>query len=119
MANLPYSTMQLFWLGNTKETVSGFPITAKRVLGFGLRLVQNGETPEFALPLRDIGSGVSELKADSGKDTYRVVYIAKLPMGVFVLHAFMKKSKTGRSIPNEIRQTIITRLKQARQLAAE
>lgn len=60
-----------------------------------------------------------ELKANSGKNTYRVVYIAKLPKGVFVLHVFMKKSKTGRSIPNEIKQTIVARLKQAMQLAAE
>ncbi|MCI0430612.1 MAG: type II toxin-antitoxin system RelE/ParE family toxin [Rhodospirillales bacterium] len=119
MVNLPYSTRQLVWLGNTRETLSAFPTTAKKVLGFGLRQVQNGETPEFAVPLRGIGSGVYELKANSGKDTYRVVYIAKLSSQVFVLHAFMKKSKTERSIPNEVKQTIVARLKQAMQLAAE
>ncbi len=119
MVNLPYSTRQLVWLGNTRETLSAFPIAAKQVLGFGLRQVQNGETPESAVPLKGIGSGVYELKANSGKDTYRVVYIAKSPKGVFVLHAFMKKSKTGRGVPNEIKQTIVARLKQAMQLAAE
>ena len=117
MANLPYQGRQLFWLGNTKETVSAFPVAAKRMIGFGLRLIQNGQTPEFAAPLRDMGSGVCELKVDSGKDTYRVIYIAKLPPGIFVLHAFMKKFKTGRSIPREIKSTILSRLNTARQIA--
>lgn len=97
--------------------MSAFPIAAKRMIGFGLRLVQNGQTPEFAAPLRDMGSGVFELKVDSGKDTYRIVYIAKLPPGIFVLHAFMKKSKTGRAIPREIKSTILSRLSTARQMA--
>ncbi|MGH7186100.1 MAG: type II toxin-antitoxin system RelE/ParE family toxin [Pseudomonadota bacterium] len=113
MVNLPYSTRQLVWLGNTRETLSVFPIAAKKVLGFGLRQVQIGEIPEFAIPLKGIGSGVYELKANSRKDTYRLIYTAKLSSQVFVLHAFMKKSKTGRSIPNEIKQAIVARLKQA------
>jgi phage-related protein len=117
MANLPYEGRELFWLGSTKETVSGFPVAAKRLIGFGLRLIQNGPTPVFAAPLRDMGSGVFELKVDSGKDTYRVVYIAKLPPGVFVLHAFMKKSRTGRSLPREVKSTILSRLSTAREMA--
>jgi phage-related protein len=60
---------------------------------------------------------VFELKVDSGKDTYRVVYIAKLPPGVFVLHAFMKKSRTGRSLPREVKSTILSRLSTAREMA--
>jgi phage-related protein len=117
MVNLPYQGRGLFWLGSTKETVSAFPVAAKRMIGFGLRLVQNGQTPEFAAPLKDMGSGVFELKVGSGKDTYRVVYIAKLPPGIFVLHAYMKKSKVRRSIPREIKSTILSRLNAARQMA--
>jgi phage-related protein len=119
MANLPYQQRELYWLGSTKETISAFPLAAKRVIGFGLRLVQNGQTPEFAVPLPEMGSGVFELKVDSGKDTYRVVYIAKLPPGIFVLHAFMKKSKAGRSIPREIKNTIRSRLTTAQRMAGK
>ncbi len=82
-------------------------------------MVQNGQVPDFALPLKDMGSGVTELRVDSGKNTYRIVYIAKLRLGVFVLHAFLKKSKTGRAIPGEIKRTILARLKVARGLTAE
>jgi phage-related protein len=40
-----------------------------------------------------VGAGVEEIRiwADSG--TYRVIYIAKLPEAVYVLHAFQKKSQ--------------------------
>jgi phage-related protein len=117
MANLPYSAKDLTWLADTKETVSNFPAGAKRPIGFGLRLVQNGQTPEFAVPLRDIGPGVFELKVDSGKNTFRLVYIAKLPPGIYVLHAFMKKSKTGSAIPKEVRRTILARLQAALELS--
>ncbi len=100
-------------MGNTLETVSNFPVAAKRSIGFGLRLVQNGQTPDFAVPLPELGSGLFELKVDSGKDTFRLVYLAKLPRGIFVLHAFMKKSKTGRALPNEIKRTILARFRTA------
>ena len=43
MANLPYNAKDLIWLADTKETVSNFPAGAKRPIGFGLRLVQNGQ----------------------------------------------------------------------------
>jgi phage-related protein len=48
-----------------------------------------------------------------------VVYIAKLPPGAFVLHAFMKKFKTGRKIPAEVKRRILSRLKAARELSKE
>jgi len=38
----------------------------------------------------------------------------KLARAIYVLHAFMKKSKSGRSIPREDIRTIELRLKQAR-----
>jgi phage-related protein len=63
-----------------------------------------------------LGSGVFEFKAESGKDTYRLVYLVKLRAGIFVLHAFMKKSKSGRAIPKEIKRTISARLKAVREL---
>jgi phage-related protein len=56
---------------------------------------------------------------DSGKGTYRVVYIAKLPPSAFVLHAFMKKFKTGRKMPSEVKRRILSRLKAARELSKE
>ncbi len=119
MANLPYATHPLVWLGDSLEAISGFPPSAKRVLGFGLRQVQNRLIPPMAVRLSSFGPGVYELKASVSKDTYRVVYVVKLTKAIYVLHCFMKKSKTGRKIPKGDRETIKSRLRHAKAADAE
>jgi phage-related protein len=57
--------------------------------------------------------GVYELVENFDKDTYRVVYIAKLKSGVYVLHVFKKKSKKGASLPKPDMEVIMQRLKRA------
>ena len=47
------------------------------------------------------------------KNTYRCVYAAKLDTGVYVLHAYMKKSKEGKSTPQQIIETVEGRYKAA------
>lgn len=119
MANLPYSARRLIWLGDSRESLGSLPAEAKRRLGFGLRQVQNGETPVFAKPLASFGSGTYELRADADRTTHRVIYVVKLRRGVYVLDAFTKKSKSGKAIPREIVARIEERLKQARKLDLE
>lgn len=119
MANLPYSPRRLVWLGDSRESLTSFPIEAKRRLGFGLRQVQNGETPVFAKVLASFGSGVYELRGDTDRTTHRVAYAVKMRRGVYVLDAFTKKSKSGKAIPREIVARIEERLKQARKLDLE
>jgi phage-related protein len=112
MANLPYKLNPLVWLGDSKEELSGFPNALKRSFGFGLRQVQNGETPAMAKPLGGYGSGVYELCDDFGGDTY----VIKLRKGVYVIDAFKKKSKQGRKIPKEVKQRLQTRIAYAREM---
>jgi len=40
-----------------------------------------------------IGPGVEEIRVWVESGTYRVVYIARLPEAVYVLHAFAKKTQ--------------------------
>ncbi len=114
MANLPYKSKELFWLGSSLEKLTRFPERTKKQLGAALRQVQNGLTPQIARPLNSYGSGVHELKASTRGDTYRLVYLIKLKKGIYVLDAFMKKSKTGRRIPKEISTRLKQRIKEAR-----
>lgn len=116
MANLPYKGRALVWLGDSKESLSAFPAEAKRIIGFGLRLVQNGETPGFAKPLKGLGAGVYELKADAGGDTYRTVYLVKLRSAVYVIDAFQKKSRRRSKTPREVRERLEIRIKWARKM---
>jgi phage-related protein len=114
MAKLPYAAGEIFWVGDSKEQLSSFPLAAKKRLGFGLRQVQNGLMPEIAKPLSRLGSGVYELKANARGDTFRVVYLLKLKKAVYVIDAFQKKSKRGSQTPKEIRERLKRRIAEAR-----
>jgi len=45
------------------------------------------------------GAGVLEVIEDDDGNTYRAVYTVKFAGRVYVLHAFQKKSKSGRASP--------------------
>lgn len=107
------------WLGSSLDDLSDFPADVKRAFGFALREVQKGETPPSAAPLTQFGSGVYELKESHDGDAYRSVYVVKLKSAVFVLHAFKKKSKSGKAMPREDITVIEQRLKRAKELDAE
>jgi phage-related protein len=106
-------------MGDSKNELSSFPLEVKKAFGFALRLVQNGETPESAKPLPYYGSGVFELKKSNDGNTYRTVYLIKLKKAVYVIDAFMKKSKTGKKIPKETKERIEERIATAKKLDKE
>lgn len=106
----------LFWLGDARKTVQGFPSEARQVFGYGLHLAQTGGKHPAAKPLRGFhGSGVLEIVEDFDGDTYRAVYTVKLAGAVYVLHAFKKKAKKGIATPQREIGVIKKRLKQARE----
>jgi phage-related protein len=95
--------------------LSAFPLDVKRTIGFALRLVQNGETPEIAKLLKGFGGGVYEIKTSGADNTFRVVYLLRAKKGVYVIDAFVKKSKRGSKTPKEITERIRARLKCAKE----
>jgi phage-related protein len=110
----------LVWVGSSREDLREFPEEARREAGFALRSVQGGEMPGGAKPLQGFGgAGVQEIVIREDGDTYRVVYTVMLPDAVYVLHAFMKKSKTGSKTPKNDRILVDQRLRAAREISAE
>ena len=105
----------LLWVGSAKTDLSRFPQAVKALFGHALYEIQGGETPDLARPLPQFGSGVYELREEYDTNAYRCVYIVKLRKGVYVLHAFMKKSKSGRAMPRQDIGLIEERLKRARE----
>lgn len=92
----------LLWVGQSKREYDAFPADLRHELGYLLYLVQVGEwvAQEKLLsggPFK--GLGIRELIADDGGDTFRVVYTVRLRAGIYVLHAFKKKSKSGIATP--------------------
>jgi phage-related protein len=93
---------ELRWIGASIDDYRAFPAGAVRELGHDLWMVQLGQTPESAKPLKGFGgAGVLELVERYDGDTYRVVYTVRFKCAVYVLHAFRKKSKHGIGTPTK------------------
>ena len=82
----------LIWLGSSREDVRGFPVDARRDAGLQLRQVQRGRDPKDWRAMPTIAAGVREIRIHTVVE-HRVVYVAKFEEGVYVLHAFEKKSR--------------------------
>jgi len=70
--------------------------TLRQDIGAALYDVQKGDNPPKAKPLKGVAGGVLEIVTRFETDTYRTVYAVKIGKRVYVLHAFQKKSPTGR-----------------------
>jgi len=108
----------LIWVGSSKDDISALPSLVRPPSGI-LRQVQDGETPADVKPLPQFGGGVWELRERFDRNAYRLMYVVNLKRAVYVLHAFMKKSKSGIGIPKPDAELIEMRLKRARALDAE
>lgn len=56
-------------------------------------------------------------RAASVGNTFRAVYTLRYAGAVYVLHAFQKKSKTGRAMPRRDMEMIEQRLREAEEIA--
>ena len=101
----------LVWVGSAKRDYDRFPPQLQRNLGFELFLAQTGQHPPSAKLMKGLGGGIVELVADHDGDTYRAVYTVRFRDAVYVLHAFMKKSKRGITTPNHDIELIRRRLR--------
>jgi len=64
--------------------------------------------------MRTVGSGVYEIRVHAGAE-HRVFYIAKFAEGVYVLHAFEKRTRQTRRADIELAKQRLKDLKQLRQ----
>lgn len=104
----------LVFLGGTRDDLRTLPEVPRRAIGAALFLVQIGETPSLAKPLRGFGgASVLEIVEDYRTDTYRAVYTVRFARLVYVLHVFQKKSRHGRATPQRDSDLISRRLQQA------
>lgn len=81
------------WLGDSLNELRTWPKSATEDAGQELLSVQRGRDPSDWKPLPSIGVGVREIRVAQSESQYRVIYIAKFPEAIFVLHAFEKKTR--------------------------
>jgi phage-related protein len=113
MAKLMRQIRPLLWVASSKRDYAEFPARVQDNLGFELFLVQTGQHPPSAKPLRGLGGGTIELVGDFDGDTYRAVYTVRFSQALYVLHAFKKKSKRGIKTPKGDIDLVKQRLRDA------
>jgi phage-related protein len=108
------------WVGSSLKDLRAFPEPVQDHMGYALYIAQRGGRHRDTKPLSGFGgAGVLEVVKDFRGDTFRAVYTVRYGGAVYVLHAFQKKSKTGRDTPRQDLELIKQRLRAAEQIAKE
>ena len=81
--------------------------------GFQLRRVQRGLRPNDGKPMATVGPGVEEIRVRMAVE-HRVLYVARFTEGVYVLHAFEKRSRKTPKRELDIARERLRTLLQAR-----
>lgn len=106
----------LFWLGSSLDDVRRFPNIAKQRVGFELSEVQQGRMPSDWKSMTSVGTGVYEIRIHTDVE-HRVLYVAKFTEGIYVLHAFEKKTQRTRQHDLDTAQKRLAELMQERRKA--
>jgi len=83
---------ELKFMGNSLSELASFPEAAKKAAGFELWQVQVGAMPSDFKPMPTVGAGAYEVRIKVGGQ-WRVIYVAKHPEAVYVLHCFHKTTQ--------------------------
>lgn len=84
----------VIWMADALAVLRTFPKAARIKLGEDIRRLQLGLQPFDGKPMNSVGRGVRELRAGHSGNPYRAIYIIRRAEGIYVLHAFVKKSRT-------------------------
>lgn len=91
------------------------PEDVQDVFGSALLDAQYGDLPVGARPFGEhVSREVMKLTEDHDGNTYRTAYTVMFPECVYVLHVFMKKSKSGVKTPQADKATVEARLATAK-----
>ena len=82
----------VIWAGSVRREVRAFAKDARRRAGYELYRVQQGLAPTDSKPMPSVGAGVREIRIHTDQE-HRVIYVAKFDEGIYVLHAFEKKTR--------------------------
>jgi phage-related protein len=97
-----------------------FPDAVRDKIGYALYVAQRGGKHRDTKALSGFGgAGVLEVISDDRGDTFRTVYTVRFEEAVYVLHAYQKKSKRGRSIPRLDLERIEQRLREAERISRD
>ncbi len=115
---LPFKPV--IWVRSSRKDLREFPEPVQDHMRYALYLAQRGGKHRDTKTLSGFGgAGVVEVIKDFRGDTFRAVYTLRSAGSVYVLHAFQKKSKSGRETPRRDIELIRQPLREAEQIARE
>lgn len=85
------------WRGSSLRDIRDdaiFTPGARREAGHQLRRIQAGLDPDHWKPYDLVGAGTKEIRINLDEGWFRVMYVAKFPEAVYVLHCFRKKTNS-------------------------
>src|ERR1700693_793691 len=88
--NFPIKRVE--WIGASRQRLRNFPDEAKNIAGNQIWLLQIGRQPDDSKPVKTIGPGVFEIRIHRPHE-YRIMYVAKFPEAIYILHCFAKKTQ--------------------------
>lgn len=104
----------IIFMGTSLFDIKNFPDNIKQDAGYQLHRVQTGQMPTDFKFMPSIGSSVIEIRLKDNHGIYRVIYTAKFDDGVYVLHAFNKKSQKTPKADIELAKTRLKQISQQR-----
>lgn len=107
------SLKPITWLGDSLARLRAAPADTRSDAGYQLELAQRGDTPADFKPMPEVGAGVMEIRLH-GDNEFRVFYVARFVEAVYVLHAFVKKSRTTRKADIDLGKMRYTAMLEAR-----
>jgi phage-related protein len=104
----------VIWIGSSYRDFRQFPDAVQARMGYALYVAQQGDRHRDAKPLKGFGgASVLEIVRDHQGDTFRSIYTVRFAGAIYVLHAFQKKSRSGRATAKTDIELIERRLRVA------
>ena len=97
--SLSHDTRPVGWVRAARKVFETFPLVVRDRINTALTIAAEGGKADIAKPLRGFGPGVMETAVRYRTDAWRVVYAMEANRGLWVIHAFRKKSKLGIKTP--------------------
>ena len=82
----------LYWVGSAREDARALPEAVRRVLGFEIQALVEGENPTHWKPMKNVFPGAREIVIKM-EGQYRAIYVTVKPSALYILHVFQKKTQ--------------------------
>ena len=75
------------------QNLRSFPQSARREAGYQIDRLRSGVQSDDCKPMVSISAGAYEIRVQDSAGVFRMIYVAKRPDAIYVLHAFQKKAQ--------------------------